>query len=72
MMKIFVNGEEYNTEELSLAYEDIVSFAGLAGTPSMTLHAKKGQYSMDKIVSPGDDVPVIEGMRFEVHHTGNA
>lgn len=69
---IVVNGTKFGIDLLpgqTLSYRDVVGFAKLDGTPSMTMK-RKGYEGI--IVHPGDALTLSVGMVFNVAHTDNA
>jgi hypothetical protein len=80
MMKIKVNGREFEIEEGELSYEKIVELADMSGNPSVIFHAKATDsygtnWETGKSMSPGTTVNVNSDMtRVIVNcaHTGNA
>lgn len=75
MVNIIVNGKTIPTvrrEIPSLTYEEIVKIAGMTGTPSMTWRIRRSETNTGGILSPGDRIPVQDGLVLNAYHTGNA
>lgn len=70
---INVNGKEHKIPKAVMTYEDVLKLAELEGNPTMVFHGK--QSNGNKIAGsliPGQEIGLVEGMRFQVVHTGNA
>lgn len=66
---VVINGRSYEMIAAgAIDYEELVELAGMTGTPSMTW--KCG--SSSGILHPGEGVFVLQGLRVEIAHTGNA
>jgi hypothetical protein len=78
MPVIMVNGKLIALQpHLPLTYRDIADLAGFKhpAKPSMTLRyrRKRGEPRLEgRIVHPGEELPAVEGMIFNVADTSNA
>jgi len=72
--KITVNGRLVGFEPVAISYEEIVSLAGLTGTPSVTYCSKRdGDVRREGTMYTGcSPVLVTDVMTFNVVHTGGA
>lgn len=75
-MTIRVNGADKTVDDAAaLSYEQILAFAGMSGTPSMTFfwHAPgKSHHQRSGVLAPGGTVEAEPFMSFTVAHTDNA
>jgi len=70
-MKIIVNGQELEISyRVAVSYANVVEYAGLSGSPSVTYN--RGLSGAQGIMHVGEILPVVEGMIFNACHTGNA
>lgn len=72
-MQITINGDAREWPKAEMTYDELVAFAGMKGNPSATyLGPRNGDSRREGIMSPGKTITIEDGMRFSVHHTGNA
>lgn len=74
-MNIYVNGKATETELVEVHYADVVALAGMSGNPSVTYRARLGHDDTSRagtLYEGKAPIRLIEGMAFNVVHTGNA
>lgn len=71
-LQFYVNGKLRDVVSIDniVSYKDVVRFAGLTGTPTVTF--RRGRHGADGTMGPGDRVVAVSGMVFNVGHTGAA
>jgi hypothetical protein len=72
---LLVNGKKMRVELTQLTYEQVLSLAGMTGTPSVVYRwrATLGDVSRQGTMWPGcEPVHLGDGMIFNVAHTGGA
>ena len=74
MLKIIVNGKTIDAPASYATYEEIVELAGHAGNPTVTYSAwlSKDVRKSGVMFTTCEPVEIVDGMHFEVVHTGNA
>lgn len=73
-IEITINGRRHVVGGSAISYEQVVQLAGEQGTPSMTQYWRGGHAKgrEGRILSPGQSVPLDDGLVFCAVHTGNA
>lgn len=73
-LTIIVNGKHIETSLSEVHYADVVAFAGKEGNPSVTYRARLGgDLTKSGMMHEGSGpVTLVDGMVFNVMHTGNA
>lgn len=73
MATITVSNCRRETDSDSISYAEVVALAEQIGQPSV-MYSKQIAHDVhrDGILIPGQTISDIEGMRFNVCHTGNA
>lgn len=70
---VVINGETKVVQTDWLTYDDVVLLAlGALSVPSPSVIYKQGIRNTSGILSPGQSVYVVDGMKFSVAFTGNS
>lgn len=69
--EITINGEKHTVVTEHVTYEEVCSWAGIKGFPSMTFRYGPEE-NPDGVLFPEGVVKVKDGMRFNVIHTDAA
>ena len=73
-----INGRDFWTPRETMDYASLVSLADTIGTQTILVSYSRceknadGSQQPNRGLAPGEECPVLDGMRVSVMHTGNA